>query len=269
MTHTWRPSTSPCPVTTPSAGALSEPSRSVASRPSSTNVPASNRRSIRSRTVSLPFSCCLAMRSGPPMPRFLARRECSSLILPSYSSVTDQQILAHSPPVEKAVEVALRQPIALGRGGALPLAMLVADEPEPLDDARLAAVLAQSKAEVDVRDAVEAELGVEQPRGDRVGAPERHAVALDRVDLRTGRFAELLHAVPRAQPERSGDRDLRVGERVDQRGDRVAGQLDARVEQDAHRARRAFDPGVDRRGKADGRIEAHGAQAFGAAGLDP
>src|SRR6202165_4256486 len=67
----------PCPVTTPSAGVFSGRSTSLpridcwwASRPNSTKVSGSKRRSIRLRAVSLPRSCCLATFSGPPMARF-------------------------------------------------------------------------------------------------------------------------------------------------------------------------------------------------------
>ena len=49
-TRAARPSTSPWPVTTPSAGRL--PARTLASAPSSTNVPSSNNRAMRSRAPS-------------------------------------------------------------------------------------------------------------------------------------------------------------------------------------------------------------------------
>src|SRR6266849_897579 len=46
--------------------------------PSSTNVPSSISRSIRSRAVSLPASCCLAVFSSPPPSLMAARRSARS-----------------------------------------------------------------------------------------------------------------------------------------------------------------------------------------------
>src|SRR5215207_3509409 len=80
-----RPSTSPQPVTTPSAGA-STPSIARWAKcgrpwmPISTKVPSSTSRSIRSRAVSLPRSCCLAIFSSPPPSLALARRSCSCAV---------------------------------------------------------------------------------------------------------------------------------------------------------------------------------------------
>ena len=74
-----RPSMSPQPVTTPSAGA-STPSIARWAKcgrpwmPSSTKLPSSTSSSIRSRAVSLPRSCCLAIFSEPPPSFALARR---------------------------------------------------------------------------------------------------------------------------------------------------------------------------------------------------
>src|SRR5215469_17434654 len=66
-TPTARPSILPKPVTTASAG---ERTPGCLPRiPNSSKVPGSNRRSIRSRAVSLPRPCCFAIRSGPPMAR--------------------------------------------------------------------------------------------------------------------------------------------------------------------------------------------------------
>ena len=79
-----RPSTLPQPVTTPSAAA-SLPSIALAEKcgrpwmPISTNVPSSMSRSRRSRAVSLPRSCCLAIFSGPP-PSFAFSRRCVELV---------------------------------------------------------------------------------------------------------------------------------------------------------------------------------------------
>src|SRR5262245_58051778 len=77
-----RPSTSPQPVITPSAGA-STPSIARWAKcgrpwmPISTKVPSSTSRSIRSRAVSLPRSCCLAIFSSPPPSFACLRRSCS------------------------------------------------------------------------------------------------------------------------------------------------------------------------------------------------
>ena len=77
-----RPSTSPQPVITPSAGA-STPSIARWAKcgrpwmPISTKVPSSTSRSMRSRAVSLPRSCCLAIFSSPPPSFAFSRRSCS------------------------------------------------------------------------------------------------------------------------------------------------------------------------------------------------
>src|SRR5471032_681943 len=69
--NTGRPSTKPCPATTPSPGTiwLSMPKsrhRWVTSLSTSSKVPGSNSRSIRSRAVSLPAACWRSSRSSPP-----------------------------------------------------------------------------------------------------------------------------------------------------------------------------------------------------------
>ena len=61
----------PSPVTTPSPRILflsmsKSVQRCVTKRSSSTNDPGSSSRSTRSRAVSLPASCCFAMRAAPP-----------------------------------------------------------------------------------------------------------------------------------------------------------------------------------------------------------
>src|SRR5580692_3423434 len=73
-TKSFRPSTVPCPVTTPSPRTFcsSMPNsvhRCVTKRPISTNEPGSRSRSMRSRAVSLPASCCFLTRSAPPPSR--------------------------------------------------------------------------------------------------------------------------------------------------------------------------------------------------------
>src|SRR5260370_2287670 len=94
MTQTWRPSTLPWRVITPSAGvpsASNSPPRTgwwCASSPSSTKLSLSNRRPRRSRPVSLPRYFCLAIFSGPPIPRFFLRRALSSATSAENSSPT-------------------------------------------------------------------------------------------------------------------------------------------------------------------------------------
>src|SRR6266850_5191387 len=81
-TTTGRPSTRPRPPTLESAGvSASMPGTSeVLNVPTSTNEPASSRRSTRSRALSAPASRRRASRSGPPMPRAFARRAWKSFI---------------------------------------------------------------------------------------------------------------------------------------------------------------------------------------------
>src|SRR5205809_2591853 len=266
MTQTWRPSTSPWPVTTPSAGALSEPSRSLASKPSSTNVPGSKSRSIRSRTVRLPRSCCLAILSTPPIARCFLRLARNSPTCASKSSVigrillADQQVLSVAPAVKEAVHVALRQPLALRGLGRLPQAMLVLDDRQPLQRQRLAATVPQAEAELHVGDAVEAEPRIEAPCRQRVGAPECHAVTLDRVHLGAWALGELLHGAFAAQAERSRDGYRGIPERLEKRTHGVARELDARVEQDDVLPGRPLDARVDGGREAQRRIKCDHAQ---------
>src|SRR5450432_311386 len=70
-TKILRPSTRPCPVTTPSPGIFwssmpKSAQRCTTRRPISMKLPGSRSRSTRSRAVSLPPSCCFLMRSAPP-----------------------------------------------------------------------------------------------------------------------------------------------------------------------------------------------------------
>jgi hypothetical protein len=69
--NTCRPSTRPCPVTTPSPGTCCSSipksrQRCVTSLSTSSKVPGSNSKSMRSRAVSLPLSCWRRSRSSPP-----------------------------------------------------------------------------------------------------------------------------------------------------------------------------------------------------------
>src|SRR5258706_7012637 len=175
MTHTWRPSISPCPVTTPSPG---EPSGDgsmprigccSASRPNSMNVPLSNRSSMRSRTVSLPFSCWVAIRLAPPMPRFFFLRVCRSDTRVLYSSATDGNSIEASrvadhevrpipPSIQEPVQVAARQPVALGRLGRLPQAVLMLHHRQARHDHGATPTDAEGKAELESRQAGKAAL---------------------------------------------------------------------------------------------------------------
>src|SRR5262245_2086581 len=85
MREAGRPSSLPKPVTTPSAGVslpfmAGEMLAWLARRPISWKLPGSKSRSTRSRTVSLPSACCLAMASAPPMASARPRRASSSSV---------------------------------------------------------------------------------------------------------------------------------------------------------------------------------------------
>src|SRR5216683_611180 len=286
MTHTWRPSISPWPVSTPSPG---EPSGDgsmprigccSASRPNSMNVPLSKSRSMRSRTVSLPFSCCLAIRWAPPMPRFFFLRACRSETRLLYSSATDGNSIEASrapdhqvgpipPSIQEPVQVSARQTVALGRLGRLPQAVLMLHHRQVRYDYGAAPVVAKAEAEVDVRDAIEAELRIEAPGRQRVGSPERDAVALDRIHVGARAFLELLERVFGPHAERSGhDHRWRV-ERGQQRGDRVTLQLDALVEQDADLAGGRIDAGVDCGAETERRVQPDDAKPLRRTAVQP
>src|SRR5579859_6153350 len=283
MTHTCRPSTRPCPVTTPSAGVPSGDGSAPrtgccsASRPSSTNVSLSNSRSIRSRTVSLPRSCCLAIRCSPPMARFFFLRPRSSAtrspkssliatplrILWSASVAAGQQVGSLPPAVEKTVEIALRQPVPLRGRRPLPQPVFVAGDGKIREGQRPAASIAQPKAEVDVGDPVEAELRIHSLDRQRIRTAKGHAVALDRIDLRSRALRELLDGcVDRPKTERSDYDDVRILERGKQGADRVAGELDALVAQDARFAGGRLDSGVDSGRKTGRWVESQDAQTL-------
>ena len=130
-------------------------------------------------------------------------------------------------------------------------------------------VLAHPEAELHVRHPVEAKLWIEAAGGERIGAPEGHAVALDRVHLWTFALGELLHGPLPAQPVWPGDHDGRVGKDIQQGRDRVAFELDPGIEKHDDLPRRGVEAGVDRGGKAERRIQRHHSQAFGGAVLQP
>src|SRR3954466_8043756 len=102
QTATSRPSTFPYPVITPSAGA-SRPAMAACEKcgcawmPNSQKVPSSISRSSRSRAVSLPWPCCLAILSSPPpsfaRSRRAARSSTSGRSRPAGCSVVDMGLL--------------------------------------------------------------------------------------------------------------------------------------------------------------------------------
>ena len=84
-TTTGRPSACAMPMTNEAGRKSSRlPSSAYSALPAMTprsrNEPGSQNASMRSRTVSLPRSCCSWMRSGPPMRSAAARRRSSSSI---------------------------------------------------------------------------------------------------------------------------------------------------------------------------------------------
>ncbi len=87
-TQTGRPSTRPCPVTTPSpygrfAAMPKLAARCLASSSNSVNEPGSSSRSIRSLAVSLPRACCLATAFSEPAWMASCLRRSKSAILPA------------------------------------------------------------------------------------------------------------------------------------------------------------------------------------------
>src|SRR5258706_1996615 len=190
---------------------------------------------MRSRTVSLPRSFCFAIFSTPPIARFFSFLALSSEIFAAYSSLTgelsaDQEISPLAPAIEEAIEVALRQAVAFLGRRPLPEPVFVLYQRQTGDGHRSAATIAQPEAELDVGDAVEAKPGVETLHRLGVGAAERHAVALDGVDLGARILFELLDAALALEPKRAGDDDGWIRERIEQRRDGVACHLDAGIE---------------------------------------
>src|SRR5258706_12175414 len=126
----------------------------------------SNSRSRRSRTVSLPRSFCFAIFSAPPIARFFSRLALSSEIFAAYSSPTgelsaDQEISPLAPAVEEAIEVALRQAVALLGWRRLPKAVFVLCQWQTGDGHRSATTIAPPEGELDVGESVEPEFWVE------------------------------------------------------------------------------------------------------------
>src|SRR5258708_24890712 len=114
--------------------------------------------------------------------------------------------------------------------------MLVLRERQVRHDHRGAAAIAQSEAELDVGDPVELEPGVETLQRLRVGAPEGHAVALDRVHVRSGARGELLERSPAAQPVRAGYDNRGILAGLHERRYAAPDEAHARAEQDPHLA---------------------------------
>src|SRR5439155_13588998 len=158
--------------------------------------------------------------------------------------VADEQVLAHTPAVEKAVKVAAGQPVPFRLGRGLPRSMLVTTQRKFRDHSRLSAAISEAEAQIDIRDPVEAKFRVESVHGLKVLPPESHAVALDRVDIRSRALSELLHGAARAQAERPRHRHRRIGQRGDERRDGIASQLNARVKKDADVAGGGFTSGI-------------------------
>src|SRR6266852_7417149 len=113
------------------------------------------------------------------MPRFFFLRACRSDTRLLYSSATDGNSIEASrvadhqvgpipPSIQEPVQVSARQPVALGRLGRLPQAVPVLHHRQVRNDNGAAPAVAQAEAELDVGDAVEAELRIEAPGRQRV-----------------------------------------------------------------------------------------------------
>src|SRR5438132_5803547 len=104
--------------------------------------------------------------------------------------------------------------------------------------------MSESEAQIDVRDPVEAKFRVEAVHGLKILPPESHAVALDRVDIRSRALPELLQGAARAQAVRPRHRHRRISQLGDQRRDGIASQLNARVKKDADVAGGGLTSGI-------------------------
>src|SRR5260370_21317209 len=175
------------------------------------------------------------------MPRFFFLRACRSDTRLLYSSATDGNSIEASrapdhqvgpipPSIQEPVEVSARHPVPLGRLGRITQAVLMLHHRQVRYDDSAACPVTQAKAELDVRDAVEAELRIEAAGRQCVGSPERHAVALDCIHVWAGAFLELLERVFGPHAERSGHDHRWIVQRGQQRSDRVALQLYALIE---------------------------------------
>ena len=85
--------------------------------------------------------------------------------------------------------------------------------------------------------ALRAEPLVERAAGREVVAAEGHRREVDRVDVAGRSLLPVAEVVGHGSP-RTGDCDARIVERSHERRDDVAAHLEARVEQDRHRADR-------------------------------
>ena len=171
---------------------------------------------------------------------------------PASSQPAGREVPPRAEPVDDPVEVALAQAVPLrrpagsssrdARGGRPASSTATARRggaPLPF--------VAQDEAPPDVEVAVEAEPLVERAARRGVGAPERHGVALDRVDVARPARPRTCAGRRDTIPHPPATRDRRVVEGADQRRDDVAGRLDARVEDDDDRSRRPPDADVERR----------------------
>jgi hypothetical protein len=134
---------------------------------------------------------------------------------------------------------------------------------------RAAATVADAEAELDVGDAVEAELRVKAAHRLGVGAPERNAVAFDRIHVWASVLFELFEGALSSQPIWPRHHHSWIRQRCEQRRDRITGQLDAGVEENNHLTRRGGDPGVDGGREAYWRVERHQSEPFRCARLQP
>src|SRR6266849_4865562 len=214
------------------------------------------------------------------MPRFFFLRACRSDTRPLYSSATDGNSIEASrapdhqvgpipPSIQEPVQVSARQPVAFGRLCRLPQAVLMLHQLQVRYYNGATPAVAQAEAELDVGDAIEAELRIEAAGRERVGSPERDAVALDRIHVGARAFLELLEGAFGPQAERSGHGHRWIVERGQQRADRVTLQLDALVEEDADLAGGRIDAGVYGGPETDRRVQPDDAQPLRRAAVQP
>jgi len=104
--------------------------------------------------------------------------------------------------------------------------------------------------------------------GGRARPPERHAVALHGVDLRSRVVVEVLHRPRSADAVGRRDPDPGPLEHLQQRRRKIAGRLGAGIEDHDHLARRRPQPGVDG-GSETARLEAQNAHPLALNALRP
>src|SRR6185369_3497269 len=220
MTAAGRPSTLPKPATTPSAGVV-RPFMDgamlawVASTPISWKEPGSKSRSRRSRTVSLPSACCLAMASGPPIASARwrrPRRSSTRSFMPTELPLDDGGVIERDPGVGRRAADQRDH----GRGLA-PMVGGVIDDVLKQRAQRHAELLARGvlvgdrPREIGLSEAVDerALLGLEAvPAGSQV----RH-----RAEIRVAGYPGRRDALPAREPDVVGAVD--VGEHALERGE--------------------------------------------------